>query len=397
MMRTRLWAGVAALGAMLYLTGCAGFFTDPNSTTSTAGSTTGDYIYVVNQTTDTVSGFSLSTGSLAALTGSPYALTAGLSPTSVVVTRPDSFVYVGGAGQIQCFSIGTSGQLTAVSGGGTTTTGTVYSMQTSPDGQWLLALSYSSTTLAADVVVYSINTSTGVLTQESAVAITFNTGSAIGTVSPKALQIAPSGGFVAAALGTAGDAVFTFATATGTLTQTGNILPASSSGSYLSDNALTFSAASNLLFVGTNGLTGGNSYIQSYSFNSSGVLGGSATQKIATGDAPSSLTLDSSGVYLYAANLSSGTITGYSYAASTAQLTALGTSPFSASPGVNALVRDKSDDYIIAISGSGGVTTGANDVTLYGFDAYTKGQLDPIGVALSGTDPAGSNAVAATY
>ena len=396
-MRTRVWAGVALLGAMFWLTGCAGFFSDPNSTSSTAGSTTGDYIYVVNNTTDTVSGFSLGTGSLTAVTGSPYALTAGLSPTSVVVTRPDSFVYVGGAGQIECFSIGSGGQLTSVSGGGTTTTGTVYSMQTSPDGQWLLSLSYSSTTLAADVTVYSINTSTGVLTQESAVAITFNAGAAIGTVSPKVLQMAPSGAFVAAALGTGGDALFTFATSTGTLTQTANILPASSSGTYLSDNALTFSAASNLLFVGTNGLTAGSSYISSYSFNSSGVFSGAATQKIATGNAPNSLTLDSSGVYLYSANLSSGTITGYSYAASTAQLTALTTSPFTTSPGVTALVRDKSDDYIIAVSGSGGVTTGANDVTLYGFDAYTKGQLDPIGVAISGTDPAGSTAVAATY
>ena len=393
MMRRLL--GVSAVAMLLGLNGCSGFFTDPTTTTSSgSGSTTGDYVYVVNLATDTLSGFALSTGSLVSVSSSAYGLASGLAPTSVTVSRANSYVFVGGAGAIYCYSIGSGGALTAVTGAGTTTTGEVVSMTTSPDGKWLLALSNSTTAVGAQISVYGINTSTGVLTAQSSLAVTFNSGAAIGTVVPHQIKIAPSANYVAVSLGTAGDALFNFTTSTGVLTQTENVIPATSSGNYLSDNSITFNPASSELFIGTTGQIAGASYLTAYPLSSGGVLG--TPQTIATGNSPASLETDSTGAYLYAANVASGTITGYTISSS-GSLTAMANSPFGASAGVTGLVRDQSGSYIVAISESGGTTTSASDVTLYALDKITVGQLDAISTSAAGTDPAGSIAVAATH
>jgi 6-phosphogluconolactonase len=395
MMRSKALLGVLALGAMNLFTACGGgFFSDPNAptTTSSTGSTTGDYVYVVNAGTTSLVGFSLSSGSLAGVSSTAYGLTAGLAPTSVVVTRQDTFVYVGGSGAIVCYSIGTGGVLTSVTGGTTTSTDVV-SMATSPDGQWLLALSAYGA--IADISVYAINTSTGVLTQQgSTITATFPSTGGIGPVVPHALRISASGDYVAAALGTAGDALFSFTTSTGVLSQIDNVAPTydTSTALYNSDNALTFSTASNYLFIGTTGQTTGASFITSYPITTSSTLG--TAQQIASGDAPAALETDSTGSYLYSANHGSTNISGYTF--TNGVLAAMATSPFASSADLNALVRDKSGDYIIAVSGEGG-TTGSNDVTLYGFDVYTPGRLDAIAASSSGTDPAGSNAVGATH
>ena len=52
----------ALLAALSLLTGCAGFFDTPATTTASgtgSGSTSGDYVYVVNQATDTLTGFAV--------------------------------------------------------------------------------------------------------------------------------------------------------------------------------------------------------------------------------------------------------------------------------------------------------------------------------------------------
>jgi 6-phosphogluconolactonase (cycloisomerase 2 family) len=393
MMNRNTLLGALAVGAVCWMTGCAGFFSDPNTTTSTSGSTTGDYIYVANQTSNTVAGFAVGTGTLTAVASTGYALTASLAPNAVVVNRQNGLVYVGGAGAIQCFSIGSAGVLTAVTTGGITVTGTVESMATSPDGQWLLALIElgGGTTATAEVAVYGINTSTGLLTQTGQIAaITFS--STIGPVTPKLIRISAAGNYAAAALGTAGDAFFTFTTSNGGLTQVANVKPSvDGAGNILSDNTLTFDLTGTHLFIGTTGVGTGTSFIQTYPI-SSGVLGTGVS--IVSGDSPASLEIDSTGAYLYSANRGSSNISGYTYTNGT--LTAMSTSPFGASSGIGALVRDKSGNYIVGVASTNG-TAGTYDVTLYGFDAFTAGRLDEVAVAAAGTDPAGSVAVAATH
>ena len=109
-----------------------------------------------------------------------------------------------------------------------------------------------------------------------------------------------------------------------------------------------------------------------------------------SGDAPYGVLIDSTGTYLYTANRGSANISGYSIASGV--FTALSGSPYSSGLSATALVEDNTDKYVI-----GAAANGSYDYTLYSFDALTVGKLDAVSVGASGSDPAGSNAVAATH
>jgi 6-phosphogluconolactonase len=379
-MMGKLWRRCLGAGGsvtLFGLVGCAGFFSDPN-TSSTTVATTGDYVYVANQTTDTLSGFSVGSAALTSVTSSPYALLAGLAPSSVEVTRANTFVYVGGAGAIECFSIGTASALTLVSSGAATGTAKYVSLATSPDGKWLLALDSTTQTL----YTYGINASTGALTLN---ATTPYTATGAGNVVPTMVRVAPDGAYAIAALGTGGDAIFTFNTTTGAPTQVASLAVVSG----YSDNAVAIDANSAYVYFARGGPSSGTSGVASYSLASGGALTGVQTLA-ASGNAPFSVLLDSTGDYAYTANKSDGTVSGYSVASGT--LAALTGSPFASGSLVTALVRDNSSKYVI-----GAAFGGSSDLTLYAFDALTTGKLDAVATAASGSDPAGAIAVAATH
>ncbi len=364
-----------ALGMAALLTGC-GFFPPITSSTSTAANGA-DYVYVVNQATDTLSGFVVGSAALTSI-GS-VALTAGLVPASIAVSRANTYVYVGGNGAIACYAIGSGGVLTAVSGGGATATANFVSLDTSPDGQWLLGL--DSTTLG--IYVYKINTSTGGLTLNSTTVYGLP---GAGAVAQRAIRISPNAAYVAVALGPGGDVVFPFTTSTGLLGSGNNLAVAAA----YSDNALTFDATSGYLLI-ARGVTasGTASGIATYSVTTTAGL--NAVQTLApSGNGPFSLLLDSTGTYVYAANRGDSTISGYTLVSG--NLTALASLPYSSGSAVSALAADNSGKYIIAAASGG-----SSDVTLYGFDAVTPGKLNAVAVSASGTDPADSVALAATH
>ena len=367
-----------ALGAAAVLNGCGGgFFVDTKSTTTT-GSSTGDYVYVVNQTTDTLSEFVVGAGKLSTVSGSPISLVAGLAPTSVAVSRLNSFVFVGGNGAISSYSIGTGGALTIVDGGGAAATANFVSLETSPDGQWLLGLD----SLTQLIYVFKINSATGALTLNSTAAYT---APGSGTVAQRSIRLSPNAAFVAAALGPGGDVLFAFNTSTGVLTQTAGVQLLAG----FQDNSVVFDTTSTHLFAARYGGTNGSGGVSSYSVNSAGLL--TAKQTLAAGgNAPYGLLLDGTGAYLYAANRGDGTISGYSVTAG--NLTALASSPFPAGSSPIALAEDNSKKYVIGVAAGG-----AADVTLYAYDAVTNGKLDAVGTIASGTAPAGAVAVAATH
>jgi 6-phosphogluconolactonase len=92
------WAeqGTAALGitALFLATGCNGFFVYPGSVAGGGtGSSTADYVYVANSTTQTVAGFAVTANTLTAATGSPYTL--GFVPTAVAVNPANTILFVG--------------------------------------------------------------------------------------------------------------------------------------------------------------------------------------------------------------------------------------------------------------------------------------------------------------
>ena len=365
----------------LGLTGCAGFFVPNSTTTGTTTTSTGDYVYTVNNTTNTLTGYVIGSSTLTAVTGTPLTLETGLAVRSVVVSRANAFVYVGGSGAINCYSIGTAGVLTAVSAGSIQATANFVSLTTSLDGKWLLGLDSTTQT----IYVYAANASTGALTLTNSMA--YSSPSA-GTASaplvvPTAIRIAANNGVVAIALGTAGTEVFTFNDTTGALAAVTNIYAPG-----YSDNAVLFDGNSAYLYIARTILTAGTSGVSSYSVT--GLAVATQVQALAgAGGGPASLSVDQTGTYLYAGNRTDGTLTGFTLASGTA--TALASAPYASSAGVSALVRDNSGKYIVALGNSG-----SSDVTLYAFDALSAGKLDAVAVASTGS-AAASAAIAATH
>ena len=375
-------AAAIGLGFFLALTGCSGFFVDENTSGTGTGTgttpSTADYVYVVNQTRNTVSAFTVGASTLTAIGSSPYSLTTGFVPLSAEVTRANTFVYVGGIGAIECFSIGSTGALTFLSAASASAEASFVTLTTSPDGQWLLALDSLSQTL----YTFGINASTGVLTLNGT---TNYTAGGPGTVVPSSLRVSPNGAYVIAALGTGGDAIFNFNTTTGVPTQV--TMLAAPSGK--SDNAVAIDANSAFVYFARGGSTAGTAGVSSYSLGSGGAL--TQVQALATtGNTPYSVLLDATGAYLYTANRADGTISGFSI--SSGSLTAISGSPYSAGTLATALVRDNSGKYVLAASFGG-----TPDLEMYSFDATALGKLDTATTAVSGTDPAGAIAVAATH
>jgi 6-phosphogluconolactonase len=337
-------------------------------------------LYVVNQGSDTLSEFSVVPAKLQSVSGSPLTLDANLVPAAVTVSRQNTFVYVGGAGAILCYSIGTGGALTQVVAGGATASANFVSLDTSPDGKWLLALDRLNNLVS----VYAINSGTGALALNLSLQYR---APGTGVLNASALRISPNAGVVMVALGTGGDAVFTFDTIKGVLTAAPGLAPAG-----YSDNALAFDANSAYVYVARGSVIGGANGLASYAVDISGGL--TPVESLAPGgSAPFSVALDSTGAYAYvgdrglAANAKTSTIAGYTVAAG--KLIPLPDSPFLAGARVTALTLDQSGKFLIAVA-SGGTT----DVTLYGLDALSPGKLNALSTSPSGLTPI---AVASTH
>jgi 6-phosphogluconolactonase (cycloisomerase 2 family) len=106
--------------------------------------------------------------------------------------------------------------------------------------------------------------------------------------------------------------------------------------------------------------------------------------------------LDNTGTYVYAANRTDGTISGYTIVpGATTQalsLTPLNGSPYASGAGVQALGLDATGKFLLAIAVGGGP-----DLTMYSFDVPVPGKLDPATSVATGVDPAGAVALALTH
>jgi 6-phosphogluconolactonase len=360
--------------ALAATAGCAGFFVYPGSLTG-GSSTSNDYVYVANATTQTLAGFAVGTGTLTAVTNSPYALS--FVPTAVAVNPADTIVFVAGASSIYAFAIGTGGAPSVLNNGSPVGNGDVVSMDISPDGQWLLALDGNTVGNAVNVDEFQINSSTGVLTPQIVTPYSI-TGA---TVVPTSIKVAPNGQFVFASLGTAGDLVYTFNTSTGALisSQQVSLLNATTS-----DNSLAVSPNSNYLYIARSGTSAG---LAVYSIGTNGAptpVGSSVT----AGSQPFSVVVNSAGTDVYVANQAGSSIFGYSVA-SNGTLTALADSPYTASSMVDALAVDRTGDYLLATARGG-----SSDLTMYSFSA---GVPNAVASTATGTDPTGAAALAATH
>ena len=384
------FAEAITVGVLAVLTGCGGGFFPPLTTTTGSGggtTTTSSFAYVANATTSTIAGFGIATttagaGTLTAVSGSPYALTQ--TPTAMAITPSNSFLYAAAPGGIYGYSInGTTGVLTALNSGSALAS-SIYgevSLDVSPDGQWLFALSDNSATLEQ----YQITAATGAI---ALIATPTYVGASGTQAVAKMVKVSPTGTFVLLALGTGGDIVIPFNTVKGALNviDTSPKLPPVSTTT--SDNALAVDANTAFLYIARSGVSGG---VAVYAIGAGGSLTPVAGSPFAAGGGPFSVVLDSTGKYVYAANRSDNTISAYAIGTG-GVLTALSGSPFASGGAVTSLARDNSKTYILAAAFNGGP-----DLTMYSFDATTPGKLDSAATAATGVDPTGATLVVTTH
>jgi 6-phosphogluconolactonase len=387
--RVGRWAAVCVISVLPLAVGCAGFFPDPNSTSGggTTPTNSGDYAYVASAYASgstavyTLSGYTVGTGTLTALSGFPLSLP--FAPTATVINPANTILYVGGLGVIYGYTISTTGALTPIESGSNVAlaNANVVSMAISPDGQWLFALDANGVTIDE----FQIQ-SGGVLASAAGASYAVTNG---GTVVPTSIRVSQntSSPWLAISLGTAGDILYSFTTSTGAITEVTQVNPPTTSSA---DQALAFDAAGATLYVARSGTSGG---LIPYTIGTNGSLSAVSGAPYALGSGPASIVLDATGKYVYVGNKVSGTISGFSIGTG-AVLTALAGSPYTSGAGVSSLGRDNSGDYLLATA-----VGGSPDVQMYSFSSTTPGVLTTSGTASTGDpyEPAGAVSVSLTH
>jgi 6-phosphogluconolactonase len=401
------WAvAMVAVGA-LTLVGCGDFFVPENNTGGTTGSggTATGNVYVANFSRSSLNGFGVvpavaavpavpatgTTPAVPAVPATPAALTAiaGLptalnyQPVSMVVTANNTFLYVGSVGGIYLYAINSNGTLTVPTANPKPAGVDAVSMTISPDGQWLIAL--DGTTQQLDI--FQINATTGALNSLNPPAV-YSILS--GTWAPSSVRISPNGQLIFAALGTAGDVVFTFNTTLGIAVSSANLQAPTTT---TSDFGLAVDSKTAYLYIARSGTQGG---VAVYSIGVNGALVAVTGSPFAAGSGTFAVQLDSTGTYLYAANRTDGNISGYTIVPGTTvaglTLTQLSGSPYASGIGVQSLGLDSTGKYLLAAA-----LGGSPDLSMYSFDATTPGKLDLATSVATDTDPAGPTAIALTH
>jgi 6-phosphogluconolactonase len=351
--------GAALLAASFtVLTGCSSFFTAVNNN---PGGGTSTFAYVANAG-GTLGEYSLTSGALAALSGSPATLP--LAPTCIAISPNNAFLYVGTATGVFMYTIGSDGTLTE--GNDDTVVYInqngyqVQSMVVDATSSWLI-MTYQKQT---EIDALPISATTGLA------GTTVYTASLKASVTSPNLAITPANSQVIVSLGSTGTEVigFTPTASASPFAANANII-APVSGAY----AATAAAAdpnSTYLYITeeSTATTPGAGKLRLFQLaNLTTELSGSP---YATGIGPSAVLPDKSGAYVYVANQTDGTLSGYTINTTSQALTAFSTTIPTANAPI-ALAEDSSKTYIYAVGG------GTNpNLWLYTFDSADDGTLD---------------------
>jgi 6-phosphogluconolactonase len=368
------WVTSALLAAIVLIgtTGCGGGFFIPvcqaNNDCGGGSGTFSSFAYVANATTATLAGFPIPTAAFTTLTGTSYTL--GTTPTALAATPKGAFLYVATlAGSIFMYTIGTNGALT-LGNGGSPVVQALYPtwMTIDPSGNWLFIVSKSSPQL----LVFQINTSSGVITQTSQGTILLSSGN------PTQVYVTPNNQFVYIGLGPGGTDGFTFNSSTGAATGKVHLAPLNGA----SDNTFAADATSAFLFVGEAG-----SGIRSLAIGTDGSLAEVAGSPFTSPLGPQAIVVDPTNTYVYVANRTENVITGYTLGTD-GSLTQLSSSPFATGSTPNAMSLDSTGKYLFVVNSGG-----SPDLQVFSFDSTTAGKLNTVTSVTTGTDPTGAVAL----
>jgi 6-phosphogluconolactonase (cycloisomerase 2 family) len=325
---------------------------------STAG-TSGNFYVLSNSS---IAGYNLSSGSLAAISGASSSLNGA---SAITIAPSGAFLYVATVGNgVTVYTINsTTGALTQ--GNEIIADSAVQAMQIDPSGKWLLDASLGGSLTAYPITSTGAQDTTRTLQQV-----------ALASTTVQQMAISPNGALISVALGSTGTESFPFAASSNT--PIGNAYnpvtkPYGSDGAAIS---VAIDPQSRLLYIGeTAAFPNSNSNsgalrVFTIGTNSLTELG-YALPYAPLGTGPHAILPASAGSYVYAASWqsgASGVITTYSV--TTSALTALsstantGTEP-------SGMTEDSTDSYVLAVSLQGSPLFNA-----FTFDATTSGQLD---------------------
>lgn len=269
--------------------------TDPSAV---AVSPNGNFLFVANFENDSATSvFSINatTGELTQVTGSPFPAAPG---NAVTVSPNGQFLYVIG-GNMSAFSINaTTGALTNVPGSPYTLPSQGNGVTIDPTGKFLYAsiAQFNSTDAIPDIITYSINATSGALTQLSQQGVDANGGEAMAiTTGTKAVVFTPK-----------------FAYATNETDKT------------ISEWTIT---------------------------DSTGALTAVAGSPVSDTNGPKLIAAAPSGAFVYTAN-SNNTISEYTVNATTGALTLVSGSPISGFGSVNSLAIDPASGFVLILDSS---------------------------------------------
>jgi 6-phosphogluconolactonase (cycloisomerase 2 family) len=391
-MRTRILVCLSV--AALCLTGCTGFWNAPSgSSGGGTGSTTlssGD-IYVLNVATSQMIGLYVNAGTLTALPGSPYALSA--APIAIAVAPNNAFLYVSTLGGIFIYNVNTStGELTLGNSGQPISSDPATSMQVDSTNTWLV----EGVSGTSNLFAIHVSASTGLLASNT------EQTTVLPATSFQQIAVSPDDTFVLAAMGAGGTATVPFnpnnANPFGTV---GTIGVRNATGAALSvafDPIPSGSTAPRLFYIGETVATSGSNTGGLRAFNFSTLKEITGSPFAIGGLAPYSILPLSTGDFVYAVSRqtssgNAGVIAGFSIATANSAftLTALG-STFAAGTNPQSLVEDNTHSFVFAADFGG-----SPDLIGYTFDTTTAGNLDKVISNATGTDPVQAGAVGALH
>ncbi len=390
----KLGCAVFLLATASLLAGCSGFWDLPASSGSGTTPTTlsGGVFYVMNQTTMQIAAYNISSGTLTALSGSPYSISG--TPYSMAIAPGGGYLYVSTVSGIYAYSITTNGFLTIANGGNPISSDIANAMQVGPNGTWLID-AFITTNGQVQVDATPLNSSGTYATGNNVSSVAFT----ITNASVKQMALSPDGKNLFVALGAGGTIVVPFTA--GSLSPLGGtawqIPVLNTGGSALS---VAVDPSNRLFYIGetlaNSSASSGGLRVFNYS-SLSGTLTQASGSPIASGGlAPNDILPEASGNYVYVANGqgSSGSgnvawfpisVSGTTYTIAAGSTVTTGIQPLG-------LAEDSNRNFVLAVSSGGSTSSGNPDLEAY---TMSSGALTAAITSATGTDPVGAAAIVA--
>lgn len=397
--------GAVLLAGAAFLAGCAGFWDAlPSSTTTTTTTTlSSGYFYVLNQTTNQIGAYYISSGTLEQLSASPYSLPSGMTPSCIAISPGGGFLYVGtdlvGTNTgVYGYSISSTGTLSQLNGGAAISGDAPFAIQIGKDSNgdfWLIeAIINTSNQLQLNVRPL---TSNGTLDGSNFQALSFPnlTNPAI-----KQMVLSPNEDYIFLALGSGGAIAVPFnpdidspmSTSATTL-----VNPNSQQGVL----SVAVDPQERLFYLGqinvfSTGTTGG---LLAFSYSS--LTSGTPTQIsgspfVSGGTSPNAILPEASGDYVYVANGGEGNVDGnvawFTVSASGTTYSIASGSSIASGIFPVGLAEDSKDNFVLAVSTGGTTSSGDPDLEAY---TMSSGALTAAVASSTGTDPVGASAIVA--